>query len=282
VQGQVQPTGPAELLQLALFCRQYRRYAGAARLFARALGDEPKLPQGLRYQAASAAALAAAGQGKMLPSEKLTIADKAKLRRQTLDWLRTELKLFTETVADYQKPPATSPLEKLTGPTRPPEPAGLLQIGDQLQRWQQEPALASLREDQQLASLSPEEQKDWRQFWTDVRALDKQARSCFTERQLTGSLTAQHKEQVHEMQLQAGKIYVFDLQSKDFDALLRLEDAKGNKLAGNNDIERGVNLNSRIVFTAKESGTYRLVATAFQGQGVGIYTLVIREFVGKK
>jgi hypothetical protein len=92
----------------------------------------------------------------------------------------------------------------------------------------------------------------------------------------------QHKEQVHAVALQAGRLYVFDLESTDFDAFLRLEDAQGKKLAENDDIEEGVNQNSRIVFTPETSGTYRLVATAFQGQGMGTYVLRIREFAARK
>jgi hypothetical protein len=83
---------------------------------------------------------------------------------------------------------------------------------------------------------------------------------------------------VHELQLQAAKTYAFDLESTAFDAFLRLEDDKGKKLAGIDDIEPGVITNSRIVFVPTQDGTYRLVASAFQGHGLGAYTLLIREF----
>jgi hypothetical protein len=155
-------------------------------------------------------------------------------------------------------------------------------VCDRLQRWQSDPDLASLREDKELTKLPEPEQKDWRQLWADVRALEKQARASFSEKQLSGRLTEQKKEQVHEVKLQAGHTYIFDLESTVFDPFLRLEDAKGNKLAENDDIEPGVNRNSRIVFTPKEGGTYRLVATAFQQQGTGAYVLRIREFATKK
>jgi hypothetical protein len=84
------------------------------------------------------------------------------------------------------------------------------------------------------------------------------------------------------VKLQAGQTYAFDLESTAFDAFLRLEDARGKKLAENDDIEPGVILNARLVFTPQTSGSYRLVATAFEGHGMGPYTLVIREFAGKK
>ena len=56
-----------------------------------------------------------------------------------------------------------------------------------------------------------------------------------------------------------------------------LQDAKGKKLAENDDIAPN-NLNSRLLFTPEKDGVYRLVVTAFQGRGSGPYTLIIREF----
>jgi hypothetical protein len=43
----------------------------------------------------------------------------------------------------------------------------------------------------------------------------------------------------------------------------------------NDDIEPGVNLNSRILFTPRDGGTYRLVATVFQGQGMGARVVLL-------
>ena len=87
---------------------------------------------------------------------------------------------------------------------------------------------------------------------------------------------------VAALKLQAGKTYVFDLESKDFDPELRLEDETGQKLAENNDIAPGVIQNSQIIITAVKDGRYRLVATAFQGRGTGAYLLRVREFVAKR
>ena len=95
-------------------------------------------------------------------------------------------------------------------------------------------------------------------------------------------LTAQDKEQVHEMKLQAGQVYLIDLESTAFDAYLRLHDAKGKLLAENDDIIPNVNLNSRLLFTAPADGTYRLVATSFEQRGTGAYTLTVRSFVEAK
>jgi serine/threonine protein kinase/Flp pilus assembly protein TadD len=279
-----QPTSPGEQLDLAQLCYEFRHYPAAARLYAAALTDNPAPGQHLR--AACAAALAAAGQGKH--AEKLTDADRAKLRRLALEWLRADLKLLTQTIAAHQtatdgeKQPPASPLEKLAGQLHRPGPVDLLAACDRLQQWQQTPDLAGVRHDQELARLPDDEQKDWHQLWSDVRTLQKRAGACFTETRFKGTLQARQKEQGHPVKLQAGKTYIFDLESTAFDPFLRLEDAQGKKLAENDDIEPGVNRNSRIIFSPKEGGTYRLVATAFQGRGRGEYMLSIREMISKK
>ncbi len=98
---------------------------------------------------------------------------------------------------------------------------------------------------------------------------------------LTGSLTGEAKEQVHEVKLTLGNAYVIDMQSKQFDTKLRLEDGKGAVLAENDDISKE-NLNSRIVFTPSTNGVYRLIATSYQQRGRGAYAIIVREFAGKK
>jgi hypothetical protein len=81
--------------------------------------------------------------------------------------------------------------------------------------------------------------------------------------------------------LQAGQVYVIDLESTAFDAALRLHDGQGKLLAANDDIEPGVNLNSRLIITVSAAGRYRLVATSFDG-GTGAYTLTVRSFAEAK
>ncbi|HZZ82376.1 MAG TPA: trypsin-like peptidase domain-containing protein [Gemmataceae bacterium] len=80
---------------------------------------------------------------------------------------------------------------------------------------------------------------------------------------------------VHEFQMKAGKTYTLDLMSEDFDSFLRIEDESKAKLADDDD--GGGFLNSRIVFTPKEDGTYRMVVTSFDGGQTGVYRLTIRE-----
>jgi hypothetical protein len=79
----------------------------------------------------------------------------------------------------------------------------------------------------------------------------------------------------------AGKTYMLDMFSAEFDTYLRLEDGKGKLLAENDDISPE-NLNSRIIFNCKKDGTYRIVATSFQQVGRGAFVLIIREFQDKR
>jgi hypothetical protein len=290
LQRQVQPSGPAELLQLAQFCRRYKHYPAAARLFTVAFAAEPELAehlaQGYRYRAATAAALALSHprQGKGLLSDELTASDQAQLRRQALDWLRADLKRLTQSLTNYQaitrqrnRPPA-SPLEKLIRPGGPGNPTSqrdltaLLLVCDQLQRWPTDPDLLSLREDRKIAELPAAEQNDWRRLWEEVRTLEKLARTYFTERTLAGNLTGQQKEQRHELKLSAGKTYAFDFKSKNLDAELRLEDEHGKQLGE----AKGKAL---FFFTPPTDGTYRLIAASFPQRGGGAYVLRVREFL---
>lgn len=79
---------------------------------------------------------------------------------------------------------------------------------------------------------------------------------------------------VHLIKMEVGKTYTIDLQSKDFDAFLRLEDAAGLQLAMDDD--GGEGLNSRLIFRPTRNENYRIIATAL-GNGTGNYTLTVRE-----
>src|SRR5580700_11253198 len=68
---------------------------------------------------------------------------------------------------------------------------------------------------------------------------------------------------IYKIKLSEGNAYRIDLNSKDFDAVLRLEDAKGKEVAFNDDYEQN-NLDSRILYFARKSGEYRVIVTAFE------------------
>jgi hypothetical protein len=100
---------------------------------------------------ATAAALAATGKGGNAPN--LDDVAKAKLRRQVLDGLKSELIILTKQLESA--PPAI--------------------IVQTLNRWQKDPDLASIRDAAALPKLSADEQKVFTQLWADVAALLKRA-----------------------------------------------------------------------------------------------------------
>src|SRR5262249_33587323 len=108
----------------------------------------------------------------------------------------------------------------------------------------------------------------------------KQARANLSQTTLQGVLSDKTRQQGHYQPLQAGKEYVIDMTSKDFDTYLKLLDPKGNLVAENDDIAPN-NLNSRIIYTPKETGTFRIVATSFQEVGRGAYTVTVTTLKGK-
>jgi CHAT domain-containing protein/Tfp pilus assembly protein PilF len=82
---------------------------------------------------------------------------------------------------------------------------------------------------------------------------------------------------VHEVKLEAGKCYQIDLQSKDFDPFLRLEDDQKKQLGFNDDIDYAEkNLDARLCVAPLQTGTYRLVVTSYQGGATGAYRLQVQ------
>jgi hypothetical protein len=122
--------------------------------------------------------------------------------------------------------------------------------------------------------------KQGNQLWEDLQDPARAARHQFVETKREGALTATQQAQVHILEMKAGTTYVLDLESKAFDPVLKLEDAKGTKLAENDDISPS-NLNSRILYVATRGGSYRVIATSFRPGAVGPYILRIRELARK-
>ena len=99
LKGDFKPTTSDERLGLIDLCMIKNLYRTSAGLFADAFAADAKLADDLdfhRYNAACCAALAAAGQGK--DAAKLDEPEKARLRKQALDWLRAELVKWTEII----------------------------------------------------------------------------------------------------------------------------------------------------------------------------------------
>jgi tetratricopeptide (TPR) repeat protein len=157
-EGKARPAGPAECLELADFCLFPKQVpATAVRFYTEAFTAQPKLADDLqaghRYGAAQSAALASCGQGD---GAGLDAAERARLRRQALDWLRADLDLWTRELK------TASPR---TGQT----------VAARMQQWLSEPSLAGLREAAALAELPAEERSLWQAFWAEVAALRMRA-----------------------------------------------------------------------------------------------------------
>jgi hypothetical protein len=159
LQGDDQPKGTAEQLDLADLCQHYKkRFVAAVRFYAAGLADELSLPAPLqeryRYNAACAAALAAAGKDE--DADKLDAKEQTRLRQLALTWLRDNLKRYGKQ------------LEIADAKAR----AALQQT---LRNWQQDADLAGLRDEQAVAELPEAERQACRQLWADVASLLKRA-----------------------------------------------------------------------------------------------------------
>ena len=158
--GQKQPADTAERLALAQLCQMpcKKRYASALRFYQQAFDEKPKLADDLgaqfRYNAACAAALAGCGQG--VDADKLEAKERARLRQQSIDWLRADLKAYRQL------------LEKSVGKAGPA-------IAKQMQHWLQDNDFAEVRGSDALAKLPEAERKDWQKLWEEVEALRRSA-----------------------------------------------------------------------------------------------------------
>jgi hypothetical protein len=101
----------------------------------------------------------------------------------------------------------------------------------------------------------------------------------FVEKKHKGVLPA-GKKQEWTGQMQAGRTYVFDLESRAFEPSLDLQDSTGKTLDGNDGISDD-DLNARIIYTFQTTGTYRIYVSSFQPGQSGAYVLRIRELIEK-
>jgi serine/threonine-protein kinase len=156
--GEYQPKDNEERLGLAGVCHVKKLYLAAARLYADAYAEGPKLAGGIRpgnrYDAARAAARAGCGQGDDAPASE---TERARWRGQALDWLREHLAFTAKHLA--------------TG-----TPRARADVQGWLRGWRTDAHLAGLREAAALAKLPANEQAAWRKLWADVEALRAKAR----------------------------------------------------------------------------------------------------------
>jgi serine/threonine-protein kinase len=133
-------------------------YAGAARFYGGALRAAPKLaedvPGSTRYNAACAAALAGCGLGK--DAADSDDAQRARWRRQALQWLRLDLAWCGKA------------LDGAKGQAR-------AQVRARMQHWRSDADFAGVRGKDALARIPDEERKEWERFWAEVDALIRRA-----------------------------------------------------------------------------------------------------------
>jgi serine/threonine-protein kinase len=152
--GKAEAKEPKEQIALAQLCQRFRqRYAAAAQFYKRAFEVElllsGDLRNGLRYNAACAAALAGCGQG--IDGPALDHKERALWRRQALDWLQANLKEDAEHLK---------------------EGGGVRNKARRiLEHWRRDPDLAGVRDPEQLARLSQTDRKAWENLWSEVDQL---------------------------------------------------------------------------------------------------------------
>jgi tetratricopeptide (TPR) repeat protein len=170
LEGKAQPADAAEQRDLAELCKRYKRlYAVAARFYSAAFAAQPKLADDLqtqdRYNAACAAALAAAGQGA--DADKLGDAERARLRRQALEWLTVDLGAWEKRMKD--------------------QPQERARVQQTLRHWKEDSDLVGIRETEALAQLPPAEREAWRKLWAAVEALLQRAHYFYCNRFFLGA-----------------------------------------------------------------------------------------------
>ena len=154
IRGDEKPRDAAERVEFAYMAHKTKQFGPSARLFAESFRVDPKLAEdmkaGHRYDAACAAALAGAGKGDNKPP--LDEPEKARWRKQALDWLRADL-------AYWAKQAETGKAE-----------AKAL-VSQKLKHWKADSDLAGIRDETALAALPEDEQKACRALWAEVDAL---------------------------------------------------------------------------------------------------------------
>jgi serine/threonine protein kinase/tetratricopeptide (TPR) repeat protein len=151
LQGKAEPASARERAELATLCSFKRLHHTAARFYQEAFSSEPKLADDpradQRYNAACAAALAGCGQGD--DAGKLDHAERARLRRQALNWLRADLEAWGRLLDN--EPDTIRPV-----------------IVERMGHWLADADFAGVRGSEALAKLPEAERRPWQKLWSDV------------------------------------------------------------------------------------------------------------------
>jgi tetratricopeptide (TPR) repeat protein len=160
IRGEDKPKDAAEGIGFADLAYTMKQFGPSTRLYTESFRTDPKLAEdtnsGNRYNAACAAALAGAGQG--IDKPHLDEPEKARWRKQALDWLKADLAFWAKQ-AETGKPEAKA------------------LVSQNLQHWKADTDLAGIRDETALDSLPEDEQKACRALWAEVDALLAKARA---------------------------------------------------------------------------------------------------------
>jgi tetratricopeptide (TPR) repeat protein len=156
LEGKFRPRDNNERQTLIAVCQAKKLHRTATDLWTAVFAADPKLATDLvashRYNAACCACLAAAGQGE--DADKIDDKERARLRKQALDWLRADLALHTK-LSDKGSQAVRSFVEQ------------------KMRHLQQDSDLAGIRGAEALARLPAEQRATFTQLWSDVAALLK-------------------------------------------------------------------------------------------------------------
>jgi serine/threonine-protein kinase len=151
LEGRYQPQDNIERLALLGVCRFKNLNLACAKLYADALAADPKLAGdphvSHRYNAACAAALTGSAKGQ--DAGALSEPERARWRRQALEWLQADLALWANTLASGSR-------------------EARVRVKKMLARCQHDMDLEELREPRALAKLPAEERKEWSALWSEV------------------------------------------------------------------------------------------------------------------
>ena len=158
VRGEAQPSSAHERLVYGRLCWYRGLYGASVRLCSDAFAADPKLAEDLstddRYYAARYAVLAAGGQGE--DAKQAAKEERDRWRRQSLDWLQTDLARWTKRLEDG-------------------DAKTQLTVERTMRRWRIDPALAVVRDADKPATLPEAERESWRKLWADVDDLIQRA-----------------------------------------------------------------------------------------------------------
>ncbi len=152
LRGEEKSVNAKELLAYADVCLRKHLNAAALMLYREAFTAEPGvaeslLMEGVRYNAACAAALAGCGKGKDAPPA----SEQATLRREALAWLKADLTQWKNRADNREQ-------------TRPI-------VNMQMNHWLKNSDFSEVRDPDLVIRLSDDERKEWESFWAEVRRL---------------------------------------------------------------------------------------------------------------